>query len=212
MNQRTDSKLPVMEQAFQPSLGARSRSALVAVLMDGSQPVANPPGDFMQWKRTDPLTDWIRIDMQEAPYSRDGAWLQRKLSDLLARKQMQFGHLVLVGRGNTGRLGLDIILDGTIECAGIVGIDIPCLTPPIAITATTTSIRLVLHQDETNPTNGADLIGVLRSQDVDTRIMRLPFRGDDVPEVTARAAEVFLFELVAKACRYSVHNKGSHYV
>jgi hypothetical protein len=174
--------------------------ALVAVLIDRAQPLTDPRNELAHWRLTNPLADWISIDVREMPRLSDALWLQRKLSEPLDRRHLQFGQLVLLGRRDAGRLALDLVLEEALSCAGVVGIDIPCTPLQTAIAHTTASVRLVLHKEEVSRTDGLRLINGLRRGDVDTRVMMLPSVGPGGAEATARAAGAFLFELIAKAC------------
>lgn len=183
--------------------------ALVAVFIDSAQSLADARNDEAHWRLTNPLADWVSIDVRETPRLSDAFWLQRKLSEPLDRRHMQFGQLILLGRGGAGRLALDLVLEGALSCAGVVGIDIPC--PPLrtTIAQTTASVRLVLHKGEVIRPDGLRLINGLHQQDVDTRVMMLPSVGAGGAEATARAAGAFLFELVAKACLHANHQGKS---
>jgi hypothetical protein len=185
--------------------------ALVAVLID-AQPLTDPQNELAHWRLTNPLADWINIDVREMPRSSDVVWLQRELSEPLERRHMQFSQLVLLGRRDPGRLALDLVLEGALSCAGVVGIDIPCTQLRTAIAHTTASVRLVLHQEEVSRTDGIGLINGLRREDVDTRVMLLPSVGPGGAEATARAAGTFLFELIAKACLHANHRGRSRHV
>jgi hypothetical protein len=200
----------------QPASNARGAArsptqALVAVFIDSAESLAGPRNDQAHWQLTNPLADWVSIDVRETPKLSDAFWLQRKLSEPLDRRHMQFGQLVLLGRGDAGRLALDLVLEGALSCAGVVGIDIPCAPLRTTIAHTTASVRLVLHNGEVSRPDSIRLINSLRREDVDTRVMVLPSVGTGGAEATARAAGTFLFELVAKACLHANHQrKFSH--
>jgi len=71
--------------------------ALVAVLTGDPEGEAAKPLDLARWKSVNPLADWIRIDMKDAPRPSDGTWLRRQLSELMDRRHMQPAQLVLLG-------------------------------------------------------------------------------------------------------------------
>ena len=203
---------PILPAMSRPLISQQpgTAQALVAVLIDGETPAASASTALARWKLVNPLANWSVLDMRQAP-PEPGEWLQRMLSELLARKHMQSGQLVLLGRRDAGRRALDLVLNGALACAGFVGIDIPCAPPRVATVPTTASIRLVLHEGDANQSGGDSLLGMLRRADIDTRIMRLPSTGADDEDTTVRAAGTFLFELVAKACRHAIQ-QGSHHV
>jgi hypothetical protein len=209
MSEHLANKRPASSPA-QPASNTRGAGrsptqALVAVFIDSAEPLADPRNDQAHWRLTNPLADWVSIDVRETPKLSDAFWLQRKLSEPLDRRHMQFGQLVLLGRGDAGRLALDLVLEGALSCAGVVGIDIPCAPLRTTIAHTTASVRLVLHKGEVSRTDSIRLINSLRREDVDTRVMMLPSVGTGGAESTARAAGTFLFELVAKACLHANH-------
>jgi hypothetical protein len=217
MSEHLASKRPDIPPA-QPASdanGARRSpaQALVAVFIDSAQSLADARNDEAHWRLTNPLADWVSIDVREMPKLSDAFWLQRKLSEPLDRSHMHFGQLVLLGRGDAGRLALDLVLNGALSCAGIVGIDIPCAPLRTTIAHTSASVRLVLHKGSVNRPDGLRLINGLRRQDVDTRVMMLPsVVGPGGAEATARAAGTFLFELVANACLHANHQGKSRHV
>lgn len=213
MSRKPDTK-PDLSASFDDrrTTGSRAAQALVAVVTGDPDGETGGPIDLARWKRVSPLADWIWIDMREAPPSSDGAWLRRKLSELTDRRRMQPGQLVLLGWRNAGRIALNLVLDGTLTCAGIVGVDIPCATPQGTIAPMTAGIRLVLHGGEVSHTDEGNLVNVLRREHADARIMMLPSVGFDVAEATVRATGTFLFELVAKASSHAIHQGRSNHV
>lgn len=194
-----------------PTSGSRAQ-ALVAVLTGDPDGEPAKPLDLARWKSVNPLADWIRIDMREAPPSSNGAWLRGQLSELLDRRHMQPAQMVLLGRRNAGRAALNLVLDGSLTCAGIVGVDIPCAAPRGTIAPMTAGIRLVLHEGKVSRTDEGNLINVLRREHADTRIMMLPSVGFDVAEATVRATGTFLFELIAKASSHAINQGRSNHV
>jgi hypothetical protein len=145
-----------------------------------------------------PLADWTSIDLSRAPRSLERDWVERTLVGNLNRRHMRFGQLVLLGERDAGRLALELVLDGTLECAGILAVDV-ALTPLRAdVVPTLTAVRLVLHESEAHAAGHNNLLDVLRNADIDERIMMLPSKGGEWADATARAAETFLSELVAR--------------
>ncbi len=211
MSKKLDTGTALSSLDDRRTTGSRAQ-ALVAVVTGGADEETGGPVDLVRWRRVNPLADWIRIDMREAPRSSDGAWLRRQLSELTDRRHMQPGQLVLLGWRNAGRIALDLVLNGALTCAGIVAVDIPCATPRGTIAPMTAGIRLVLHEGEVSRTDEGNLINVLRREHADTRIMMLPSVGFDVAEATVRATGTFLFELVAKASSHAISQGRSNHV
>jgi pimeloyl-ACP methyl ester carboxylesterase len=211
MNRKLDTRMvfPSLDDCH--TTGSRAQ-ALVAVVTGDPNEEPRESINLAQWKLVNPLADWVRVDMRGAPLSSDGAWLRQQLSELTDRRHMQSGQLVLLGWRNAGRIALNLVLNGALTCAGIVGVDIPCAAPQGAIAPMTAGIRLVLHEGEVSRTDGGNLTHALRREHADTRIMMLPSVGFDVAEATVRATGTFLFELIAKASSHVTNQGRSNYV
>ena len=117
--------------------------------------------------------------------------------------------LVLIRKEACGLLALEIVLDGAIECAGVLGVDIPDAPLHSPISPTMSSVRLVFHEGQPNG-NSPCLREVLRANDIDTRVTMLPPRtGNTDDDATFRATKTFLGELIAKACRKPAREQRS---
>lgn len=158
-----------------------------------------------------PLADWLEVNIDEVAPAQREDWLQHQLSSALNRKHMHVGQLVIVGWRDAARFALDLILKGTITCAGIVAIDVSYASPRKPIAATSASIRIVGHGNGTAPQQSG-LIDALRRQDADLRLMSLPASERHERDVTTRATAVFLSELTSKACLQSSASKGPNHV
>lgn len=101
-----------------------------------------------------------------------------------------------------GRAALELVLRGTIDCAGLLAIAVPCAALPFRIVPTAAAIRLVMtHQDAP-----ADLTTALRAADIDTRIIGFAPGATNDSQAAASAAETFVLELVANATRPDRHH------
>ena len=190
-----------------PTQTARVRASpgagqvLVAVISHGPSAESPALAGLADWKRMNPLADWTSIDLRHAPRSLERDWVERTLAGGLSRRHMRLGQLVLLGERDAGRLALELVLDGTLECAGILVVDVP-LTPLRAdVVPTLTAVRLVMHASEAHAADQNNLLEILRGADIDERIMMLPSKGGECANATARAAETFLTELVARTSR-----------
>lgn len=172
---------------------------LVAVVGHGRSAEIPAFAGLASWKRMIPLADWMSVDLRHAPQSLDRDWVERTLVSALDRRHIRPGKLVLLGEKEAGRLALDLVLDGTIECAGILVVDVPCMPLRVRIVPTLAAIRLIVREGATRVIEQSNLLDDLRGADVDERIMMLPAKDIDFSEATARAAETFLVELVARA-------------
>jgi hypothetical protein len=176
--------------------------ALVAMLsMDSAVEDAALVG-LTRWKRLNPSVAWINVNISRPPVEPDE--ITRMLVAALRRRHMGTDRLIMVGAGRAGRLALELVLQGNLECAGILAIDVDCAPLRRNIATTAAAIRLVVHETERQTSGEVALLGQLRAADIDERIMTLvPASNADA---MARAAEAFLLELVAMASRYSIEN------
>jgi hypothetical protein len=96
------------------------------------------------------------------------------------------------------------VLQGALDCAGLLAIALPCAALPFRIVPTAAAIRLVVQRAERGDTP-ADLITELRATDIDARIIAFDSAGANGGRAAASAAETFVLELVANASRQSLH-------
>jgi FlaA1/EpsC-like NDP-sugar epimerase len=151
----------------------------------------------MRWKRLNPSAAWTSVNLASPRLTSES--VGRMLVLALRRQDMKADQLIIIGAGSVGRLALELVLQGDLACAGILAIDVDCSPLRKDIAATTSAIRLVVHEAECE-TSAGDLLVNLRAADVDERIMMLRSVDED-PAATARAAETFLLELVAIGSR-----------
>jgi hypothetical protein len=173
--------------------------AMVAVLAGPEARLVATPAELPRWRALTPLALWSTVSVRDT--SPDGVF--HGVTAELARRHVEPPRLILLAEGKAARSSLELVLQGALDCAGILAIAVPCAALPFRIIPTATAIRLVVH----GGCNDAplDLITALRGADIDARITRLDpvAAGDARP--TANAAETFLFELVANASRQSRH-------
>jgi hypothetical protein len=178
----------------------------MAVVLNTAGAVERPFIDLPRWRRMSPSAEWISIDLSRAPLRREREWIADTIDHILTARYLPISQLVLVGEYEAGRLVLELVLDGGLECSGLLALNVP--GPAIAkVTPTVTAIRLVMQQRSFLVDRDDGLLAGLRQADLDERIMILHERVDDGTEAVARAAEIFLQELVANASR-NVSGKG----
>jgi hypothetical protein len=182
------------------SVDAVRPQALIALLKDANDWNADAVSELALRDQVTPLADWIEIDLKPAFAPQRKDWLMDELSNALSIRQMQFGQLVILGWYNAACLALDLVLQGTLAGAGIVAVDAPCTPPRDPISVITSSIRIVLHEDQNSPAHAA-LVDALHRKDADIRLMTLPPGGPEARDITTRATAAFLSELTARACR-----------
>ena len=176
--------------------------ALIALVKDAGEREANPVSALALRDHLASLVDWIEIDLAPiAPPQRED-WLRNELTIALRLRQMHSRQLVILGLQNAARIALDLILKRLTACGGIVAVDLLFALPRNPISATSASIRIVLHDNGNDPTQTKP-IEALRRLDADFRLMTLPADDSEARDITTRATAAFLSELTAKACRQS---------
>jgi hypothetical protein len=177
--------------------------AMVAVLAERGAPEMPAGADLARWKQLNPLAIWTQIPLPTGPVSSWRAAMVEAATAALNMRHMRPAQLILLGAGETGRLALELVLEGRFACAGIVVIDIACDPLPSSIAPTTTAVRLVAH-DGPGAARQDSLVTALRGADIDERIIMLKPSGAHDAQAIASAAEAFLLELVATvSCRAS---------
>jgi hypothetical protein len=181
---------------------ARTAAKVVVAIVAGSEaPLVATPEMLRRWRRLTPLAMWSAVSAGRG----DSEQILRSLAMAVARQHVEPRRLILLAEGKTARAALELVLQGAIDCAGLLAIAAPrapLLFPIVPIAA---AIRLVVrHQDRRD--GPADLITALSASYVDTRII-----GFDAPAATdlraaASAAETFVLELVANASRQNRHH------
>lgn len=176
---------------------------LVTVIAGPDVPLVATPAELPRWRRLTPLALWSTVSVRDA--SPEG--ILHGVAAELARQDGEAHRLVLISEGKAARTALELVLQGALDCAGILAIAPSCSALPFRINPTATAIRLVVHED-CNDTP-LDLIAALRAADIDTRITRLdPIAARDA-RTAANAAETFVLELVANAGR-QIRHQGHH--
>jgi hypothetical protein len=169
---------------------------MVAVIAGPDAPMVATAKDLSCWRRLTPLALWSTVRV------RDGSpdEILHGVAAEIARQDVQAHQLILLGEGRPARSALELVLQGALDCAGILAIAIPCVALPFPIVPTAVGVRLVLQRGDCE---GApdDLITALRAADIDERIVRLNQAATHVARTAASAAETFVLELVANASR-----------
>ncbi len=124
------------------------------------------------------------------------------IAGLIRQKRMGPKQLILLTAGEAGHQTLELVLQGALECAGILTIDIPCDPLPFPIARTAAAIRVVVRQRGPSFCRDA-LLGQLQRADIDQRIIALSPVTGNKQQAMASAAESFLQELVAMVGRQS---------
>jgi hypothetical protein len=173
---------------------------LVAVIAGPDAPLVATPAELLRWRALTPLALWSTVSVHVASPDE----ILRGVAAELARQDVGAAQLILLAGGEAARTALELVLQGALDCAGILAIALPCAALPFRIVPTTAAIRLVVQRWDRGDVP-ADLITALRAADIDARITSLDPTAAREARTAARAAETFVLELVANASRQSRH-------
>jgi hypothetical protein len=170
--------------------------ALVAVLA-AHVPLVATAAELARWRALTPLALWSAIPVRAAGPDE----ILRGVAAELARQDAEAHQLILLAEGKAARTALELVLQGTLDCAGILAIAIPCAALPFPIVPTAAAVRLVVRREEHEGTP-SNLITALCGADIDARVVSL---DPAAARAASSAAETFVLELVANASRQSRH-------
>jgi hypothetical protein len=193
--------MPIRQQSEIAAKAARwTPKVVVGVIAEPGAPAIRMERELPRWRQLTPLALWTIVNVRDT--SRAG--ILHGVAAALDRQGVPGNQLILLGEGIAARRALELVLQGTLDCAGILAIAIPCAALPFRIVPTAAAVRLVVHDDRCE---GApdDLIGALRAADIDERIIKLNPAAAHRARAAASAAETFVLELVATVGRQARH-------
>jgi hypothetical protein len=170
---------------------------MVAVLAGPDAPLIATPAELPRWRALTPRALWSTVSVHDASPDE----ILHGVATELARQDVGATQLILLAEGKAARTALELVLQGTLDCAGILAIALPCTALTFRIAPTAAAVRLVVQPEERGVAPVA-LITALQAADIDARITSLN-RPDT--RAAASAAETFVLELVANASRQSRH-------
>jgi hypothetical protein len=189
-------------------LGCRSDArllsdALIVILFAAGEGAEQASLLARAWQPTVPRAAFVGIELDTAVRNTDVAALRRAIAAEAIARRTQPSQIILCGTGDAGRLAVDLLLQGAIPGAGVIGVDISLEPASGCFGATSAMVRLVQRTtiDDPNATRFRALIGALHEQKVDLRSMVLPDLSQGASRATMRAGGGFLAELVANASR-----------
>jgi hypothetical protein len=174
--------------------------AMVAVLAGPDTPFVATPAELPRWRALTPLALWSTVSVRDSSPDE----ILRGVAAELTRQGVEASRLILLAEGKAARTVLELVLQGILDCAGILAIALPCAALPFLIVPTATAVRLVVQREDRGDMP-ADLITALRAADIDARIISLDPAVAREVRTAASAAETFVLELVANASRQSRH-------
>lgn len=152
--------------------------------------------DLARWRRLTPSAAWAFAKL--AVVSR--ACAIGTIATLVDRRRLPSTQLILFGTGEAGRLLFELVLEGALDCAGVLAVDIPSHRLPFRANASHRAFRLVLHRERIPPVEDS-FLHQLQGADLDQRIIALGPAAANNSRAIASAAEAFLLELVATVGR-----------
>jgi hypothetical protein len=173
---------------------------MVAVIAGPDAPLIAKPADLTRWRALTPLASWSTVSVRDVGADQ----ILHGVAVALARQDVGAPQLILLAEGKAARTTLELVLQGTLDCAGLVAIALPCAALPFRIVPAAAAIRLVVQRAKRGDVP-ADLITALRAADIDARIASLDPAVARDARTAASAAETFVLELVANASRQSLH-------
>jgi hypothetical protein len=169
---------------------------VVAVIAGPDAPLVATPEALRCWRRLTPLALWSAVSVRGAGPDE----ILHGVATELARQDVAAHRLILLAEGHSARAALELVLQGTIDCAGLLAIAIPCAALSFRILPTAAAIRLVVRREDREDTP-ADLITALRAADIDARIIGFDSAAANDARAAASAVETFVLELVANVSR-----------
>jgi hypothetical protein len=131
--------------------GARPTIALIAGLELAPAGLAE---DLTRWRRLMPSATWTSVRLPELnPTS-----IVHGVAALRIRRSLKRGQLILFGTGDTARRALELVVQGALDCAGMLAVDIPCSPLSRRVAFVPAAIRLVVSRDGSLPPD-EDLVG-----------------------------------------------------
>ena len=170
----------------------RSARATVALIAGPEFPAIM--ADVARWRRLTPSARWAPVGLTKV----DRTTIIHRLGRLAGQTGVRPRQLILLGIGEAGRRTLEAVLQGGLDCAGILAVDIPCDPLSFRVGPVGAAIRLVVHHDDLQPPEES-LVRQLQHADIDVRIIGLGSGAGSGSTAVARAAETFVLELVAMA-------------
>ena len=181
--------------------------ALILILSTAGDGAEQESALARQWQPIVPRAAFVGIELDAASDATlrqtDLVPLRRAAADAATARLIQPSQIILFGTGKAGRLAVDLVLQGAIPGAGVLGLDISLEPDPSRVLPTAARVRLVQHSMDDDPraTRFHALIEAMQRQAVDVRSMILSDVARASPGVTLRAGGTFLGELVAAASR-----------
>jgi hypothetical protein len=170
---------------------------MVGVIAGPDAALVATPAELTRWRALTPLALWSTVSVRDAGPDE----ISHRVAAELARQDVGAAQLILLAEGKAARTALELVLQGALDCSGLLAMALPCAALPFRIVPTAAAIRLVVQREDAPN----DLITALHAADIDTRITSLDPIVARNARTAASAAETFVLELVANASRQSLH-------
>src|ERR1700757_4696159 len=103
----------------------RARTAakvMVAVLAGPDAPLVATPAELLRWRALTPLALWSTVSVRDAGPDE----ILHGVAAELVRQDVGAPQLILLAEGEAARATLELVLQGALDCAGLVAIAVPC--------------------------------------------------------------------------------------
>jgi hypothetical protein len=116
--------------------------AMVAVLTGPDTPLVATSAELPRWRALTPLALWSTVSIRDTSPDE----ILRGVAAELARQGAEAHQLILLAESKTARTALELVLQGILDCAGILAIALPCAALPFRVVPTAAAVRLVVQQ------------------------------------------------------------------
>jgi len=111
---------------------------MVAVIAGPDTPLIATSDELRRWRALTPLASWSTISVRGANPDE----ISQGVAAELARQHAKAHRLILLAEGKAARAALELVLQGALDCAGILAIALPAAALPFRIIPTAAAVRL----------------------------------------------------------------------
>jgi hypothetical protein len=117
---------------------------MVAGIAGPDAPLIATPETLRCWRALTPATSWLTICVRDASPDE----ISQRVAAELARQDAEAHAPILLAEGKAARTALELVLQGALDCGGILAIVPPCTALPFRIVPIAAAVRLVVRREE----------------------------------------------------------------